>query len=114
MRRSTAGDLAKQAELWLGEGRGVNNGILEILQRAASEERNTHTYQNQTGHAEQGTAAHVVSESTDEFKATLEMGEEYSSYLVKRGYSNFDKIAKKATREVNALLARVNKRLGLK
>lgn len=114
MRRSSAAGLAKQAELWLGEGRGLNNGITEILQRAASEERNTHAYRNQTGHAEQGTAAHVVSESADGFIATLEMGEEYSSYLVKRGYSNFDKIAKKAKREVDGLIDKTSRRLGIK
>lgn len=110
MRSKGSAQLAREAELWFGSGRGINNGITEILQRAATEERDTHTYQNQTGHAQQGTKASVVSEGADEFVATLEMGEEYSSYLAARGYSNFDKIAAKATREVERLVARVGKR----
>ena len=114
MRRSSAADLAKQAELWLGSGRGVNHGIEEILQRAANEERQTHAYQNQTGHAQQGTKASVVSESDDHFEAHLEMGEEYSSYLAERGYSRFPEIAAKAKREVDGLVTRVGKRLGVK
>ena len=85
MRSKGSADLAREAELWFGSGRGLNNGIKEILDRAATEERDTHAYQNQTGHAQQGTKAAVVSEGSDEFKATLEMGEEYSSYLVIAG-----------------------------
>lgn len=114
MRRSNIAALAKEAELWLGEGRALNHGILEILQRAANEERNTHRYQNQTGHLQQSTAAHVVSEDSDSFTATLEMGEEYASYVVKRKYSDFDKIAKRAKREVDGLIDKTSKRLGLK
>lgn len=114
MRRSDIATLAKEAELWFGDGRGLNNGIAEILQRAASEERNTHAYQNQTGHLQQSTAMHIVSEDSDSFTATLEMGEEYASFVVKRGYSRFDKIAKKAKREVDSLIDKTNKRLALK
>jgi phosphoserine phosphatase len=110
MRSKGSADLAREAELWFGSGRGLNNGIKEILDRAATEERDTHAYQNQTGHAQQGTKAAVVSEGSDEFKATLEMAEEYSSYLVDRGFSRFDKIAVRATREVERLVAKVGKR----
>lgn len=114
MRRKGSDQLAREAELWFGSGRGLNNGIKEILERAATEERDTHTYQNQTGHAQQGTKAAVVSEGDNEFVATLEMGEEYSSYLVARGYSRFDKIAEKATRAVDRFVAKVDKRFARK
>lgn len=95
-----ARELAREADLVFSPAGYLTHGMQEILERAASEERNTHAYQNQTGHLQQSTAMHVVSESDDEFRATLEMGEEYASYVVKRGYSRFDEIAKAATREV--------------
>ncbi len=113
-RGGNARSLAMKAELVFAPGGYLNHGIEEILQRAANEERATHAYQNQTGHAQQGTKSSVVSESDNEFLATLEMGEEYSSYLIARGYSNFDEIAKKATREVERHVQSAGKRVGLK
>jgi hypothetical protein len=98
--------MAQQADLaFTPNGGRLTHGIEEILQRAASEERNTHAYRNQTGHAQQGTKSSVVSESDDHFEAHLEMGEEYSSYLVKRGHSRFDEIAAKAKREAERHVA---------
>ena len=104
--------LARQAELVMSPGGFLNHGIEEILQRAANEERTTHAYKNQTGHAQQGTASRVISESDDHFLAHLEMGEEYSSYLVNRGFSRFDEIAEKAKREVVSHVNAASKKLG--
>ncbi len=95
-----ARDMAREADLVLSPGGYLTHGIEEILQRAANEERTTHAYQNQTGHLQQSTASRVVDESDDRFEAHLEMGEEYASFVVKRGYSRFDAIANKAKREV--------------
>ena len=98
--------MAQQADLAFAPNGGrLTHGIEEILQRAASEERNTHAYRNQTGHLQQSTAMHIVSESDDGFKATLEMGGEYASHVVKRGYSRFDEIAAKAKRETDRHVA---------
>lgn len=104
-----AAAMAQKAELAFASGGYLNHGIEEILQRAATEERDTHAYRNQTGHAQQGTKASVVSESDSDFTAHLEMGEEYSSYLVDRGFSRFTEIAAKATREVERHVKSVDK-----
>jgi predicted flap endonuclease-1-like 5' DNA nuclease len=104
-----AAAMAQKAELAFASGGYLNHGIEEILQRAATEERDTHAYRNQTGHAQQGTKASVVSESDSDFTAHLEMGEEYSSYLVERGFSRFTEIAAKATREVKRHVKSVDK-----
>lgn len=108
---NAARDMAKRAALSLAPHDGsLVHGIEEILQRAASEERNTHAYRNQTGHLQQSTRAQVVSESDDEFRARIEMGEEYASYVEARGYSNFRSIVSKAATEIAAHVANVSKR----
>ena len=109
-----ARELARKAELMFAPGGYLNHGIEEILQRAANEERASHDYQNQTGHLQQSTAARVIEETDDNFLAHLEMGEEYASFVVGRGYSRFDEIAKKAKREVDAHVASVGKKLARK
>lgn len=103
--------LARQAELVFAPGGFLNHGIEEILQRYAGMERTTHYYRNQTGHAEQGTAARVIEETDDNFLAHLEMGEQYSSYLIERGYSNFDNYANMAATEVKLHVHEAGKRL---
>ena len=109
---TSARALAKKADLYLAPHDGqLVNGIMEILQRYAAEERNTHDYRNQTGHLQQSTRAVVVDESDDHFEAHLEMGEEYASYVVDRGYSNFRNIAGKAYAEVQIHVHNVEKKL---
>ena len=108
---TSARALAKKADLYLAPHDGqMVNGIMEILQRYAAEERNTHDYRNQTGHLQQSTRAVVVDESDDHFEAHLEMGEEYASYVEARGYSNFRSIVSKAATEIAAHVANVSKR----
>lgn len=74
------------------------------LKEAALEERLTHTYQNQTGHLQQSTAAVVVSEDDDGIEIHLEMGEEYATYVIDRGYSRFEKIASEAFQDIDGIL----------
>lgn len=106
-----AAEMARRAELAFSPGGYLNHGIEEILQRAANEERATHDYQNQTGHLQQSTAERVIEETDSNIVVHLEMGEEYASFVVKRGYSRFDEIAKKATREVDRHVKSVDKRV---
>lgn len=109
---NAARELAKRADLVFAPHDGaLVHGIEEILQRAASEERNTHEYRNQTGHLQQSTRAQVVDEDDSGFLVRLEMGEEYASYVVGRGYSDFPNIAEKATSEIAAHVAGIGKRL---
>lgn len=107
---TTARALAKKADLYLAPHDGqMVNGVMEILQRYAAEERNTHEYRNQTGHLQQSTRAQVVDESDGYFEAVLEMGEEYASYVADRGYSNFRNIGGKAYAEVQIHFHNVDK-----
>lgn len=106
-----AANMARAADLVFAPGGYLSHGIEEILQRAANEERATHDYQNQTGHLQQSTAARVIEETDGNIQIHLEMGEEYASYVVARGYSRFDDIAKKATREVERHVKSVDKRV---
>lgn len=108
--QTSARALAKKADLYLAPHDGqLVHGIEEILQRYAAEERNTHEYRNQTGHLQQSTRAQVVDESDDYFEAHLEMGEEYASHVVDRGYSNFRNIGGKAAAEVQLHMHNVGK-----
>lgn len=74
------------------------------LKQAALEERFTHRYQNQTGHLQQSTAAVVVSETDNEIEVHLEIGEEYASYVVDRGFSDFEDIAAEAFADIDSIL----------
>lgn len=106
-----ARELAKRADLTFAPHDGsLVHGIEEILQRAASEERRTHDYRNQTGHLQQSTASRVIDESDDSFLIRLEMGEEYASHVVARGYSDFPVIAGRAAGDINVHVVEVSKR----
>lgn len=59
------------------------------LNQAASEERATHLYRNQTGHLENSTKAGTIEETADETVIDLEMGEFYASFVHNKGYSRF-------------------------
>lgn len=103
--------MAKRADLTFAPHDGtLVHGVEEILQRAASEERNTHDYRNQTGHLQQSTASRVIEEDDDSFLVRIEMGEEYASHVVNRGYSDFHTIVGKAAGEISAHMVEVSKR----
>jgi hypothetical protein len=82
------------------------------LKDAAREERQTHTYQNQTGHLEQSTKAGIVSEVANELVIDLEMGEPYASFVIARGYSRFPQIAEKIQRRIAREFAAAERRIG--
>ncbi len=82
------------------------------LREAAMTERLTHKYKNQTGHAHNATEAGIVSITPNETVIDLEMGEDYSSFLVKRGFSNFVKLATRAEADLNREAAAVASKLG--
>lgn len=100
-----------EAEKVLGSSGEMAKAIERRLQEAAIEERFTHAYQNQTGHLQQSTGAVVVSESDNEVEIHLEMGEEYASYVVDRGYSKFEEIAAEAFADIDGIILDAAERL---
>ncbi len=82
------------------------------LREAAMTERLTHKYKNQTGHLNNSTEAGVVSVTDNEVIIDLEMGEQYASYVAKRGLSNFEKLAVRAEADLNREAVAVAKKLG--
>lgn len=85
--------------------------VEDTLRNAAQEERSTKTYQNQTGHLQQGTRAATISQTANEIIVDLEMGEPYASYVVRRGFSRFPRIADKAERSLNRAASRIATKL---
>lgn len=90
--------------------RGFLTEMEHDLEEAAMEERFTHEYQNQTGHLQQSTAAGLVSDSDNELHIDLEQGEEYASYVVEKGYSDFPDIAERAQKKIDRKFAAVGRR----
>lgn len=88
------------------------NTLETVLRRAAEQERSTHKYRNQTGHAEEGTKAALVEQTDNRIEIELTMAEQYSSYLAKRGFSKFPQIATKAEADLNREAAAVASKLG--
>jgi hypothetical protein len=82
------------------------------LREAAMTERLTHKYKNQTGHLNNSTEAGVISVTANETVIDLEMGEDYASYVVKRGKSNFVKLATRAEADLNRAAAAIARKLG--
>jgi len=85
--------------------------LLQTLRRHALEERQTHLYKNQTGHLEQSTFAGLISETADEIVVDYEMGEQYASFVVKRGYSDFPATAKAAEKALDKTFKAGERRL---
>lgn len=82
------------------------------LREAAMTERLTHKYKNQTGHLNNSTEAGIVSVTANETRIDLEMGEPYASYVVKRGLSNFVKLATRAEADLNREAAAIASKIG--
>lgn len=85
--------------------------VEDTLRAAAQEEKVTSTYKNQTGHLRQGTRAATISQTDNEIVIDLEMAEPYASFVVKRGYSRFPKIAIAAERSLNRAASRLARKL---
>jgi hypothetical protein len=100
-----------EAEKVLRPGGELVRAIEHRLKEAAMTERFTHEYKNQTGHLQQSTEAAVVSETDNEIEIHLEMGEEYASYVVDRGYSEFEEIAAEAFRDIDGIIFDMSDRL---
>lgn len=84
----------------------------DALRTAAQEEKSSSTYKNQTGHLRQGTRAATISQTDNEIIVDLEMAEPYASFVVKRGYSKFPRIAKAAERTLDRAASRLAGKLG--
>jgi hypothetical protein len=82
------------------------------LRRAAEVERATHKYKNQTTHLEESTKAALVEQTDNRIEVELTMGEQYASYVVKRGFSKFPRIATRAEADLNREAAAVASKLG--
>ena len=82
------------------------------LREAAMTERLTHRYRNQTGHLNNSTEAGVISVTDNETIIDLEMGEDYASHVVKRGFSKFPQHAARAEADLNREAAKVASKLG--
>lgn len=95
---------SRAAEKRLGPGGKMRADIEHRLKQAALEERLTHRYKNQTGHLQQSTAATVVSEDDDGIEIHLEMGEEYATYVIDRGFSEFESIAAEAFADIDGII----------
>jgi len=92
--------------------RGFLTEMEHDLREAAMEERFTHEYKNQTGHLHNSTEAGLVSDSDNELRIDLEQGEEYASYVVEKGYSDFPDIAERTARKIDRKFAAVGRRAG--
>jgi hypothetical protein len=86
--------------------------VEDTLRLAAQDEKRTSTYKNQTGHLRQGTRASTVEQTDNTLTVDLEMGGPYASFVVKRGFSTFPKIAKTAERALNREAESTARRLG--
>jgi hypothetical protein len=93
-----------EAERILRAGGTMVSVIERRLKEAALTERLTHKYQNQTTHLQQSTAASVVSETDNEVEVHLEMGEEYTTYVVDRGLSEFENLAADAFQDIDGII----------
>lgn len=75
-----------------------------ILDRKATEERRTHRYKNRSGDLEASTLATDVIEVGDQRVVQLEAGEEYASYVARRGLMGLDDLATEAEQEIDLFL----------
>lgn len=67
-----------------------------ILDAAAASERRTHAYKNRTRQLQTNTRASDVVEVGDQSMVMLEMDTDYASYVVAKGLSRIDEVAKMA------------------
>lgn len=85
--------------------RRIPREMKRICDAAAEEERKTHAYQNRTHNLEDHTIAHDIVESVGMASVRIEMGEEYASYVVARGLSNWETVIDKASFAIADMIA---------
>lgn len=91
---------ASKAEL-----RNIDRYMRHAADKAAAYERANHTYTNRTGNLERSTQGHVT-KSGDSFEVSLEMGMDYASYVVDRGFSKIDIAAQMMESDIEDYLRR--------
>lgn len=105
-------DEAERASRVAAEALGrVEPRMLEIAERAAQHERQTHAYQNRTGELQASTVANEI-DVDDRFIVELRMGNAeafYAPFVVARGYSAFPEIAEKAGKAIASMVDRAVK-----
>lgn len=86
----------------IAELRKFEKAIEARVAKAAADERRSHRYQNRTHDTETGTLA-IPYESGLDKRVVAIMSTEYSSYLVKRGFSRFTELMDEAARDLDAM-----------
>lgn len=76
-------------EATLNELKKMQRKFARFAEQAAAYERGSHRYQNRTGNLEGSTRGYATRQG-DEIEVSLEMGMDYASYVVDRGFSNID------------------------
>jgi hypothetical protein len=85
-----------------------------VLDVAALEERRSHEYRNRTGNLQRSTQARIDSRSADGASVELEMGEDYASYVVRKGLSHIEEEAHMAERGIDLALEAMAGRIASK
>jgi hypothetical protein len=71
-------------------------GMKKILDAAAVEARQSHTYQNRTHHLEDSTFASEIDHGADDVSIEFGAREYYASFVERRGYQRVNEIAQEA------------------
>ena len=86
--------------------------MLRVAQRAAGDELATKRYKNRTGDLATSTAAELVVNTSELVVVTVSMGEEYASYVIGRGFSDFHQHAGiSLVGELGFLIGKMNTKL---
>jgi hypothetical protein len=89
--------MGRRADRELGD---VDAIMEDTVEAAAAELRATDPYQNRTGDLRASTQGEAISFG-DEVEATLAMGMPYASFVIGRGFSNYEDVVEDTERELD-------------
>ena len=90
----------------LSELKQMQQKFAKFADQAAAYERSTHRYQNRTGNLEGSTRGYATRQG-NEIEVSLEMGMDYASYIVDKGFSNIDVAEKMLETSIENYLTRL-------